>query len=100
VSEVSEFAHSIRRTLRLLVIATVVLFIGLGSGAYVQYRYTQQTRHALCALRADKEQQAAASTLFLTTHPKGIPGVIPAAAIKLGVENDQRTIVALGGLSC
>ncbi len=57
------------------------------------------TTSALCALRADLQVRVDSSRAFLVDHPRGIPG-ISAKAIRDGIRNQQRTIVALAGISC
>lgn len=62
-------------------------------------RENQQAVDALCALRADLRRRARSSRQFLEEHPRGIPGV-PAATIRSGIRNQERTIRALRHLSC
>lgn len=57
------------------------------------------TKAALCTFRADLIQRIEQSTVFLAEHPHGIPG-IPAATIRDGIRNQQRTINALSSLHC
>lgn len=91
--------EEIRWTLRRLVAATIVLFVALiGGGVYV-YLDADRTGDALCALRVDLEVRVNANKDFLIRHPKGIPGVKP-AEIQTGIKNQERTIDALGNLSC
>jgi hypothetical protein len=60
---------------------------------------TEESRDALCVLRADLERRVATSRDFLEENPAGIPG-IPARTIRDGIRNQERTIEALSGLSC
>jgi hypothetical protein len=96
--------------LRWLVIATVGLYLALalvGTYVYVDGVHRRedleeiavQTNDALCALRVDLEARVAASEQFLEDNPNGIPG-LPAAVIRTGITNQQRTIEALGDLEC
>lgn len=57
------------------------------------------TTAALCALRNDLEVRVASSRSFLVDHPNGIPG-ISAKAIRDGIANQERTIVALSVIDC
>ena len=89
----------VRNTLRWLVAATVVLYVALaGLGLWV-YSEADSNGDALCALRADLEKRVESSQQFLIDHPDGIAG-IPARTIREGIENQRRTIDALGDLSC
>jgi type II secretory pathway pseudopilin PulG len=54
---------------------------------------------ALCALRLDLERRVDGSIKFLTEHPHGFSG-ISARAIQAGIDNQERTIVALKVLRC
>lgn len=90
---------SIKRTLRLLVAATVVLYVVLGTVVFLNYRSSDTTNDALCALRGDLERRVEQSQQFLIEHPNGVGG-IPAATIRQGLVNQQHTIHALRKLSC
>jgi hypothetical protein len=59
----------------------------------------EEAHVALCALRVDLERRVQASQDFLREHPEGIPG-IPTATIKQGIDNQKKTIDALGFLEC
>ena len=54
---------------------------------------------ALCTFRHDLEERVQGSREFLRTHPHGFLGISP-AAIRLGINNQQRTIDALSDLKC
>ena len=62
-------------------------------------RNAEQTRGALCALRADLERRSVTSRAFLREHPNGIPG-ISAKVIRDGIRNQERTVRALAGIDC
>ena len=106
----TERRSSLQRTLRALVIATVVMYVALaGLGLYVYVSGNNQraaladtvntTTMALCALRPDLETRVASSERFLEENPSGVPG-IPAKLIQDNIRNQQRTVDALSGLSC
>lgn len=94
-----EVARSLRRSLRRLVVATVAVYLFLAAIAIKATVESQQTNAALCALKGDLEARVSQSDNFLKTHPNGFAG-IPASAIKVGVESEERTIRALHILSC
>jgi uncharacterized membrane protein len=54
---------------------------------------------ALCTLRLDLVRRVEGSKAFLAGHPHGFSG-ISARAIQAGIDNQQRTIVALKVLRC
>lgn len=91
--------EQIKRTLRTLVIATVVLYVVLGGVVLWTYNSSSTTHDALCTLRADLQNRVAQSQKFLLGHPQGFAG-IPAATIQQGLVNQQHTIDALSSLSC
>ena len=91
--------ETIKGPLRNLIIATGILYVTLaGAGIYI-YRENDQTQGALCALRTDLEVRTESGEKFLKEHPKGIPGISP-KTIREGLHNQERSIKALGSLSC
>lgn len=82
-----------------LVIALTLLLI-LGAVQIKENRDNNaETQGALCTLRADIEQRVEGSRDFLADHPEGILG-IPASAIQVSLEGQERTVAALSDLSC
>lgn len=94
-----DLVESIKRTLRLLVIATIVLYLlTIAAAAYVFFE--SRTNHdALCTFRQELQDQVTASDKFLAEHPKGFDG-IPAITIRTGVEKQELAIESLNSLSC
>ena len=92
-------ADQLQRSLRILVLATVVLYVAIGGLGVKVYLDSKNTTNALCAFRQDLERRVLASTDFLKENPKGIPGVSPRLILQ-GIENQQRTITALKDLNC
>lgn len=91
--------ESIHRTLKWLVISTVVLFLcGAAIAGYV-YVQSNMNRQALCALRGNLESQVKTSEAFLAENPHGIPGISP-ATLRASTQNQERAIDALGIISC
>lgn len=89
----------LQRTLKRLVIATVLLYLVLLSGGIWVYFEGRTTNKALCTLRDDLTIRVLSSIKFLKEHPKGLPG-IPASTLIESIENQQRTILALKDLDC
>lgn len=95
----AETAATIKGTLRVLVVATLVLYLGLVAGGLWVWNNSNDNTDALCALRADLENRVVSSQQFLLEHPTGVGGITP-AAIQTGIQNSQRTIKALSNLVC
>lgn len=97
--EAKTTATQLRRSLRYLTAATLVLaLVLLGAGIKV-YLDGRDTKDALCTLRFDLATRALAATAYLKEHPNGAPG-IPAKQVLESIYNQQRTIVALKDLNC
>ena len=113
----SDIQTDLRRALRWLTTATVVLYLALtGIGGYVYVVGTSQsqrlvdtavelhevatTNHAaLCTLRRDLETRVEALREFLEDNPNGIPGLSP-VAIRHRIEDLEQTLDALDILEC
>ena len=61
--------------------------------------YSAETQDPLCALRGDLEQRVEGSREFLRKYPEGLLG-IPASAIRISLEGQERTVRVLDSLSC
>lgn len=81
------------------VVSFVVCFALLAVGLWQIHVLAENTNDSLCALRADVEARVEGSKAFLVEHPQGISGITP-AVIQQGIDNQERTIVALGDLDC
>ena len=91
--------EDLRRSLRRLVVATVVLYLFLGGVVLTNYLNGRTTNKALCALRADLAQRAFTATEYLNKNPTAVSEV-QRRVIVGGIINQQRTIVALKDLDC
>lgn len=89
----------VRRALRTLQIATVVLYAALILASGYFWWDARQTKHAVCAFRTDLQVRVDASEAYLVDHPDGFLG-IPAAQIRSSIDGQRRTIVALAGAGC
>lgn len=92
-------AEQLQRSLRILAIATVFLYVGLIIVGVRVYLDSRNTADALCTFRQDLERRVIATTDFLKENPKGIPGIPPRFLLE-SVANQQRTIVSLQSLDC
>lgn len=102
--------ETLQRTLRLLVVATVLLYVVLIAALALVYRdaatkrrelaaVTESTTSALCTLRADLQRRVTQGDAFLLEHPHGIPGV-PVETFRTSLEGQRRTVHALSTLKC
>lgn len=102
--------QDILRTLRRLVVATVVLYVALIGLFAVGYLNAQNQREALevtansthdalCTFVDDLEARAEAAQQFLEANPNGIPG-IPAAQIQQSIVSQLATLESLSELDC
>lgn len=92
-------ADRLRRSLRRLAIATVILYVALCAAGIKVYLDQRNTTESLCTLRTDLRLRVDSSIEFLKEHPQGIPG-IPAKTILDGIQNQRKSIIALNGLNC
>jgi hypothetical protein len=70
-------AKELKRALRILTIATVVIYLFMGGIAIYTYSLSQRNKRALCAIRHNAEDRVNSAQEFLLKHPKGIPGITP-----------------------
>jgi hypothetical protein len=105
-----DIASQLRRQLRWLTYATLVLYLAMALLAGLAWRdsiaksralqkETVTTTTALCILRDDMEARVNATLTFLAKHPTGAFG-LTAAEIAASVAGDQHTVTALASLNC
>jgi hypothetical protein len=109
-NQVAGIGGELKRTLKWLVIATIILYLALVGVGFVGWvsashqrndlkKATENINSTLCILRGDLETRVAASRQFLLDHPQGISG-ISVAILQQSIDTQQRTIDALSGLEC
>jgi hypothetical protein len=92
-------AKEIKRTLRGLVIATLVLYLVMvGLGLYVLKTSNSATK-ALCSVRLESQKRVEEGSVFLKEHPNGFAGIAP-GNLKRSIRDSQDTVDALSGLDC
>lgn len=97
----------------LLLCGAIVGVILAGLLAWAGYQFVTQrtfsretraalvrTQGALCTFRQDLQDRVDSSKEFLATHPHGIPGLATGKQIQDDINNRERTIQSLAGLSC
>lgn len=94
-----ETATVLRKTLKRLVWATVVLYLCLAAVVIKVYLDGKSTTESLCAFRTDLVQRVVQSNQFLKEHPNGTPG-IPVKTITDSITNQTRTVLSLKDISC
>jgi hypothetical protein len=108
--EPEDIGEQLRKALRRLTWATVVVYLFLTAAIVAGYIVSSGQRSdlratalsansALCTLRSDLELRIEDARIFLDEHPDGIPG-IPAATLVQSIANQKRTIDALSSLQC
>ena len=92
-------AEEIKRTLRGLVIATVVLYLAMVGVAFYVYSNSRDNTKALCAIRHDAQVRVTESQAFLNAHPNGFLG-LSASQLQQSINDSDQTVNALSGLGC
>jgi hypothetical protein len=96
---VAKNGAAVKRSLRVLMVATVVLYVAVvGISAYT-WIVSTSTQSALCTFKGDLESRIDDSIAFLAEHPNGIAGISP-AQIQQGITNQQKTVDSLNDLKC
>ena len=106
----TSISGELSRGLRLLTVATVVLYLALATVGFVGYldgarrraeiaELADSTHSALCVFVDDLERRVETSQQFLKDNPDGIPGFSD-EAIQTSIDNQLRTIDTLSGLGC
>lgn len=96
----ADIGADLKRTLRWLVRATVLLYIFMIGLTGYTWMKTNDNNDALCALRKDAQGRYDTSTKFLHDHPQGFPGVATREEIQRGVDTSAATLDALSDLNC
>lgn len=93
-------ARELRRTLRILLVATVVLYLGgVGLGLYT-LSIANSNNEALCALRNNYVDSNRLSNAYLRANPNGVNGGFTNAQIKQLIDNRIDIIRALNNGDC
>lgn len=87
------------RQIRRALLGAYALIALLYAVAVFGFLANQRAVDSLCTLRTDLQTRVDAGNQFLADHPRGIPG-IPAKQFRTSLDNQQRTVSALSGLSC
>jgi hypothetical protein len=96
-----KLVREIRRTLRGLVVATVILFVALAGVAAYSYKVSDQNRQAVCNLRSDLQRRVATSEEFVVKHPEEIEKLgFTITQVQKEIANQNRTLMALSVVSC
>lgn len=94
-----ETASALRRALRWLVAATIVLYLGMFGVSLYIYDVSRDNTEVLCTFRDDVTARLETSTQYLLDHPKGTRD-IPLSVLKASIANSKRTRDSLSGISC
>ncbi len=85
-----------------LISLVLVLAVAAISAYLLTHRANEgsETHSAICALVQDLESRTEQTKGFLLSHPEGIPGLATPAQLREQLTNQERTLNALGSLSC
>jgi len=95
--DANEVLKSIRKTLRWLVAATVVLYLSFAGIAIYNFVTNRDQQAALCELRTSMKVEARASKDYLRYSSPGTP---IGARVRANYRNQLAGIAALNTLSC
>jgi hypothetical protein len=92
---------SIQRTLRLLIVTTVVLFLMIVAAGLYTYTLSKNNRDSLCIFRADIASRVQQTDQYLKEHPEPepFPG-ITRQTLLTQVEGQKRTLGSFKHLHC
>lgn len=91
----------VRRTLRFLVLATVILYLALGGIALYSYSTSKLNHDAVCNLTSDLERRIQTSRDFTRDHPEAIRKLgFTKAQVERETVNQERTLTALSVVNC
>lgn len=92
---------TLQASLKRLTAWTVVLYVVVALIALGAAFTANQNREAACALRQDVQVRVDEGKQFLIDHPRGLPKLgFSRADLEQNLENQERTVDALGGLIC
>lgn len=95
----NQTAERIQRSLRILIVTTVVLFLALlGMGLYV-YNFSRDNTKALCATKQEAQRRVAETEKFIQETPNAIPGLSP-AVLQRSLDASKSTVQSLSYVSC
>jgi hypothetical protein len=92
-------AKELRRSLRILIGLTVVLYLVMFGSAVYTYNLGQKNTRALCTIRTNAADRVEQTQTFLQDHPNGIDGVTP-LDLRRSLTTYQNTVNALADVDC
>lgn len=91
----------VKRTLRFLVIATIVLYLAIGGVALFSYSTSKLNRDAVCNLTADLKDRINRSRIYVREHPEKLSQLgFTRAQVAHEIQNQERTLAALSVVPC
>lgn len=95
----SKAAQEIKKTLNLLVVATVVLFFMVLGGVAYTWTVSKSNHDALCAYKKSLQSNIVTSEKFIVKHPGGFGG-ITIKEIQDNIDEQRKTLRAFDGVRC
>jgi hypothetical protein len=93
----------LRIAMAAFVLSLALLLAVAGISFYVLTHKTNEgteTHEAVCALVSDLEERTQSTRVFLASHPHGVPGLATGSQVRESLRNQERTLDALGVISC
>lgn len=92
-------SRELRNQLRVLIILTVLLYVGFGILTWFTWSQSNTNTKALCGIKQDAQAQVAEGRNFVKLHPNGIAG-ISAAQIQQSINDNIAKVNALNIVDC
>lgn len=89
----------LKKQLNVLVILTVLLYVGFGLLLWWTWQSSQSNSAALCALKIDSQNRLSQGQAFLKTHPDGALGFTK-SQLQQDINNSITTRNALNTVNC
>lgn len=91
--------EEIKKQLRVLIILTVLLYIGFGLLLWWTWNTSQSATEGLCGIRHEAVNRVTEGQAFLKAHPHGAIG-LTAAQLQQTINNSIATVNALKDINC
>lgn len=92
-------AEEIKKQLNVLIVMTVILYIGVGLILWWVWNEAQTNTASLCAIRRDFTNQIIQGNAFLRIHPHGAFGLTE-AQLQQSIGNSAQLVNALKNINC
>lgn len=91
--------EEIKKQLNVLIVMTLLLYVGVGLILWWVWDQSQTNTHALCAIRRDFQNQSVEGKNFLKIHPHGAFG-LTSSQLQQSINNSEELVSALSSVNC